>query len=541
MSQQAAAVDSTPSSELAELTRHLDDVRDGSAAALATLRTGLHRVVGGASYSGAVKTLVVQALLLLDDPRVAKRDKGAPLLAKIRKLVDAAAAAHATGGAMPPRAHELLRAEFMPNALVSPDIEAGLVEEFVIEARAQLEIAEASLLALDADPGDAQAVASLFRALHTIKGTSAFFGVEHATNLAHHAETLLARVRSGDAACTGELSNLLFRCIDMLDAMLVALESAADGAVAMLPDGFHALIDALRAGPDAGDAKQHHPRVSGPVRRVRGLETNVRVRSEDLDRLAGIVREFVATHSMIARDASLRAASTPELERKLAHARQLVDELEQVSNELRTVTLAATMQRLTRTARDVAHQSGKSVELRTVGDDLLIERATAEALGDALLQMVRNAIVHGIELPDDRTRAGKPAVGMLRIAATRRDGELVMQIEDDGRGLDAARLTRIAIERGVIPPATRLAEHDAFALILRPGFSTSGEVTDLAGRGVGMDIVRANVEALGGTIAIASSKGRGTAFTIRLPNRGQTPAASLPAWSDLSSRLGLNA
>jgi two-component system chemotaxis sensor kinase CheA len=266
--------------------------------------------------------------------------------------------------------------------------------------------------------------------------------------------------------------------------------------------------------------------VSGSIPRIRGVDASVRVRGDDLDRLAGVVHELMLTQSMIARDPALRGAYTPDLGRKLAHAARLVEELEAVAGELRTVEFSATTQKLVRAARDTAHQCDKSVELETTGEATLVERAIAEVVCDALLQMVRNAIVHGIEPEDERLLAGKPASGRLRIAVARTEAELVIEIADDGRGLDAAALRREAVERGLVSRDEVLSESDAFALIFRPGFSTARTVTDLAGRGVGMDIVRANVDGLAGTIEIASRVGQGTAFTIRLPHRPQPEHAT---------------
>ena len=526
-------------SELNEVALRLDDLEAGRVDALVSLRPALHRVVVAASSSGAVKTLIVQALLLLDDPRIGDGPAGAPLLLKVRKLVAVARAAHAEGAANPPPSQSG-RIEFSPDALLTPDADRGLMEQFVLESREQLEIAESALLALDNDPDDIEALDTLFRALHTLKGTSAFIGVEHATELAHHAESLLARVRSGAAVCTGELSNLIFRSIDMLDAILVSIERAGDGETAMLPEGYRPLLVILRDGQSSDAARgSKQARSAGHMRHRRFANNSVRVRSADLDHLVGVVRELVLTHSMLARDASLRSAANQDLGRKIAHAERLAFELEEVATELRTVAFAPTMQKLARLTRDVAYQSGKSIELVTEGEDVLVERAMADALADPLLHMVRNAIDHGIEPVVERRRQKKPDVGQLRISAQRLGTQLVIEICDDGRGMVAADLIRTGVERGLISPHASLSELEAFSLIFRPGFSTAQVVTDLSGRGVGMDVVRTNVESVGGAIDIASRAGHGTTFTIRLPFRSQ-PARSAPQSRPNSQRsIGL--
>lgn len=531
-------------SELRELGRRLAEITGGVADAGRELRPTLHRVVVAPGLSGAVKTLVVQALLLLDDPRLRDDDatssSGAPLLAKVRKLLESAIAAAASGVSTPTPAAgiAITRAQFSPDALLSPETDPALVEEFVTESREQLAIAESALLILDSDPHDLQAVDAMFRALHTIKGTSAFLGVEHATELAHHAESVLVRVRSGAARCAGDLSNLLFRAIDMLDAIIVAIESAAEGETAMLPDGFRPLLELLRAEPVGMARSETSPRVSGAMRRLRVSESTVRVRSVDVERLSAVVDELSLTCTMIGRDGALRSPANIELSRKIAHAESLVAELELAMVDLRTARFGITLQKLARLARDTAHQNGKSIELELDGEDVMVERATAERLGEALTHMVRNAIDHGIENAEGRERAGKSSAGRLRISAHREAAQLVVVVSDDGRGLDRDRLTGHARERGILSEGIELSEREAFSLILRPGFTTAAIVTDLSGRGVGMDVVRSNVEALCGTIDIDSRVGTGTTFTIRLPFRTHLPR-DVDTWGEPPRTIGL--
>jgi two-component system chemotaxis sensor kinase CheA len=530
-----------PSFELTELALRIADLTTNNADALRELRPILHRIVVAPAVSGAVKTLVVQALLLLDDPRLdgTVPKAGGSLLLKIRKLLDSALAAHATAMPTPAAGIAATRPEFSPDALLSPEADPSLIEEFTIEAREQLAIAEYALLVLDTDPDDLQAVDTMFRALHTIKGTSAFLGVEHVTELAHHAESLLAQVRTGAARCDGPLSSLLFRAIDMLDAILVAIETAEERTVAMLPDGFRDLLAVLRESRDFRPVSPRMaPRVSGSMQRLRMSDAGVRVRSADLDRLTEVVRELMLTHSMLARDAALRSGAHAELSRKFAHAESIVEELNVVTNELRTVPFATTLQRVVRLARDVANQSAKSIEIVTDGETVMIERSTADALGEALVHMVRNAVDHGIESAELREQAGKPARGRIRVSAQRLGNNLVVELTDDGIGLDSRGLVRHAIERGIVSDGIELSEQEAFSLILRPGFTTARAVTDISGRGVGMDVVRSNVEALGGTIDIASRVGAGTAFTIRLPFRSHG-ARNADTWGEPTRTIGL--
>ena len=526
--------------ELEDIARRLGELVAGDTRALALLRPALHRVVVAETFSGEVKTLLVQALLLLDDPRISDGTGGNQLLPKFRKLFTAAQAAHARRPRpTTPLAHAAIsaRAEFSPDALLSPEVDQSLLQEFLVEAREQLQNGEAALLVLDSDPDDLQALETLFRSLHSIKGTSAFLGIEHATELAHHAESLLGKVRAGSLACTAELSNLIFRAIDTLDAMLVAIEQRREGEVPIVPEGYRELLADLRDGPTvAGNTSNATPRSLGQFRRLLSADLNVRIRAVELDRLADVVHELVATHEMLARDVSMRA--NPELARKTAFAERLAFELEDMMSELRTVPFSASLQRLARLARDAAYQNGKSVELTMEGDDVLVERVTVDSLADPLMHMVRNAIDHGIEPTSERIAAGKPPAGRLQITAKRDGPQVVVEVTDDGRGIDQARLKAIAVERGLVSADALLDEHDIFALLFRPGFTTASVVTDLSGRGVGMDVVRTNVDAIGGTIDVSSRLGAGTTFTIRVPYRMHN-ARSGQQWEQSNSPIGL--
>jgi two-component system chemotaxis sensor kinase CheA len=184
---------------------------------------------------------------------------------------------------------------------------------------------------------------------------------------------------------------------------------------------------------------------------------------------------------------------------------------------MRMVPMRATFQKMVRLARDAAHRSGKQVELALEGEDTEIDRNMVDVIADPLVHMVRNAVDHGVETPAARAAAGKPPVGRLRLAAYHAGGNVVVELEDDGKGLDRDRIVRKAIEKGLIESEKGMSEADIFKLIFEPGFSTNEVVTDLSGRGVGMDVVRRNIESIQGRIEISSEAGRGSKFTFRLP------------------------
>jgi two-component system chemotaxis sensor kinase CheA len=194
-----------------------------------------------------------------------------------------------------------------------------------------------------------------------------------------------------------------------------------------------------------------------------------------------------------------------------------VRELQDLSMSMRMVPLKPTFQKLARLVRDVAHKNGKLVELVTSGEDTEIDRTMVDVVGDPLVHMVRNAIDHGIEFAAERMANGKPAAGVVRLSAHHAGGNVVVELSDDGRGLNRDKIVAKAIERGLIASDKGMSESDVFNLIFAPGFSTADAITDLSGRGVGMDVVRRNVEALRGRVEITSVPGQGTTFTVRLP------------------------
>src|SRR5690606_29542022 len=207
---------------------------------------------------------------------------------------------------------------------------------------------------------------------------------------------------------------------------------------------------------------------------------------------------LVIAHSMIAQDGTVASSANQELTRKVAHASKIVRELQDLSISMRMVPLKGVIQKLARVVRDAAAKSGKQVDLTTEGEDTEIDRSMVDVITDPLVHMIRNAVDHGIELPDERERAGKPRRGTIHISARHAGGSVVITLSDDGRGLDRARILEKAVARGLVEPDRSLSDRDVFELIFAPGFSTAEKVTDLSGRGVGMDVVRRSVEALRG-------------------------------------------
>jgi two-component system, chemotaxis family, sensor kinase CheA len=243
----------------------------------------------------------------------------------------------------------------------------------------------------------------------------------------------------------------------------------------------------------------------------------VKLDTRKLDSLVDLVGELVIAQSMVVQDPEVQRLSSRHLARTLRQLGRITTELQRTAMSLRMVPIRRTFQKMTRLVRDLAAQQDKQVQLVVEGEETELDRNIVEELSDPLVHMIRNSIDHGIELPAARVSEGKPALGTIRLSASHQRGGIVIAIQDDGKGLDRDRILAKARERGLIKPDATLTEEETFALIFAPGFSTAEKVTDVSGRGVGMDVVHRNIEKLRGKIEIRSVAGQGTTFTIVLP------------------------
>jgi two-component system chemotaxis sensor kinase CheA len=412
------------------------------------------------------------------------------------------------------------------------EYDAELLKEFVIEGREFLDRAEEALLQLETHPENAEAVNTVFRAFHTLKGTSAFVGLPAVTDLAHKAENLLSRVRDNEIQCSGRYADLALRSADMLKVLIEAAESGQPRETMALHPGYAELLQTL-SNPDFSAGSEpptpapqesvtvpagEWPEVDRRGRREdRRTDFSIRVNTERLDRLVDIVGELVIAESMIAEDTAVRHAANTDLYRKVGRVDKMMRELQDLAMSLRMVPLKPTFQKMNRLIRDLSQKSGKSIELSAEDHDTEIDRNMVDVINDLLVHLVRNATDHGIEQPDERNAKGKRPAGTIWLSAFQSGGSVVVEVRDDGKGLDRQKILDKAIARGLVIPGRNLTDQEIYNLIFEPGFSTADSVTDVSGRGVGMDVVRRGVESLRGRIDIESSPGHGAAFSIRLP------------------------
>ncbi len=422
------------------------------------------------------------------------------------------------------------------------EIDTDLLQEFRTESVEHFQQAEAALLALESNPADSEAVNVVFRAFHTVKGVAGFVGISCVTDLAHKAETFFDRFRKGQLVMQGAYTDLAFEALDLLKVLLGALESAVAVGYIDVPPVYADLIrrlehpEAAAAAPasaarekatpvasdvEAADEAAPPPQTSAAPRAAQAggteADATIKVSTARLDNLINMVGELVIAQLMVSQDPALVELSNPRLARNVSQLSKITRALQELALSMRMVSVRATFQKMSRLVRDLARKSGKEIILETEGEDTELDRNMVEAIADPLVHMVRNSADHGIESPDERERAGKPRQGRIFLRAAHEGGSVIITISDDGRGLNTEKIIAKAVERGLVEPGATLSEAEIQRLIFLPGFSTADKVTDVSGRGVGMDVVRTNIEALRGTIGINSRPGGGSTFSFRLP------------------------
>ncbi|MEL7833567.1 chemotaxis protein CheA [Fodinibius sp. Rm-B-1B1-1] len=427
---------------------------------------------------------------------------------------------------------------------IPEDIDAAMIGEFITECSELLEMAEGALLDLEENPNNDELVNKVFRAFHTIKGTSAFMGLDPISDFTHHLETVLSMVRDGEIDFDVACADISLESIDIIYSMLDVVEVADGGDHLPKPLNFDRLTKVLhrvadeqiapeKALEEAGGIQYEDPEESMAAPAQNGTaktngeaqgdsgsddnqtESSVRVNVSRLDQLIDMVGELVIAHSVVAQDESIPDHS--DLQKKISHTSKILRELQDTSLALRMVPLKGTFHKMNRLVRDLSRKAGKKVKLSTYGEDTEIDRNMVDVINEPLVHMVRNAIDHGIETPEERLEAGKSEQAHVWLRASQEGGKVVIEIEDDGRGINKEKVLEKAISKGLVDPDENLTDNEIHHLIFLPGFSSTDEVTDLSGRGVGMDVVRKSIEDLKGKVDIESVEGKGTKIIIELP------------------------
>lgn len=398
---------------------------------------------------------------------------------------------------------------------------------FVSEARSHLSAFGELIVQLEKSAADPGAIDELFRHAHSMKGMAATMGYEQIVALAHTMENQLSRIRSGELLLQPAIADLLLEGSDAL-ARLVSWVESDSGT----PEDTTGLIGRLAAfdpsaeAPPAYNTKPAHEVAEAPLssadaapHQFRQADSfkSIRIRTETLDHLVNITGELITNRYRLAE--AISQADAVKCHEPLHQLTGLLRALRDEVFKARMLPFAIIAERFPRLVRDLARKQGKEVDFQLAGKEIELDRGILEEIAEPIIHILRNAVDHGLETAGERIAAGKPAAGTVTLTVCRDQDHVEITIADDGRGMDPERLKLKAVERGVISPeqAAQMTTQDAYQLICAAGFSTAATVTDISGRGVGMDAVREAVQALVGVLTIHSGSGRGSRFVMRLP------------------------
>ncbi|MCB9480842.1 MAG: chemotaxis protein CheA [Desulfobacteraceae bacterium] len=445
---------------------------------------------------------------------------------------------------------------------LSASEDISLYIEFAQESIENLEKAEVDLIELEENPEDSSLINSVFRAFHTIKGVSGFLELDSINLLAHKTETLLDRIRQKEIDPNSEVTDIILKSVDLMKKMIndILFTAESQGSISKKEWEIESFIEVI---DNVSEEQKDIPigellvkdKVVRPEDVERGLERQklepskkigeilseesgvskkdihkalikqsklrknsyaVKVDTEKLDALVDLTGELVIAQSIL-KELSRGKDLDNRFLQSLGQMNQIISSVQKISMSMRMVPIGNTFQKMIRVVRDVSSNLGKKVELFMEGKDTEVDRNMVDALYEPLVHMVRNSVDHGIENPSERKAKGKDGCGKIILSSYHKAGNIVIEITDDGKGLDKDFLIEKAVKKGIVSEPERLGEKDIFNLIFHPGFSTAENVTDVSGRGVGMDVVKEAIENLKGHLDISSKKDEGTKFIIRLP------------------------
>ena len=442
-----------------------------------------------------------------------------------------------------------------------------IISDFVVEALDNLATIEVNIIELEQNPEDLETINSIFRPFHTIKGVSGFLNLTKINKLSHIAENLLDKARNGELSINEAVIDIILEAVDLLKRMIEGVKAGLESNTSLETDlDIEPLVNRIEeilsrheevVDKPLGEIlvekgavkkedletvleeqKKHPDKKVGEILIEKGavkskeivsalreqkkfgvkkVDLQVKVDTKKLDTLVDMTGELVITQSMIRQNEKILSISDQKLYHALNQLNQITTTLQKTAMSMRMVPIRSTFQKMVRLVRDLAKNSGKEVSLTMTGEDTEIDRNVVEELYEPMVHMIRNAVDHGIELPHEREEVGKDPKGNIELRAYQRGSNIIIEIADDGRGLDRERILQKALEKNLITEDAKLTDNEIYNLIFQPGFSTAKQVTDISGRGVGMDVVKKAIDKLRGRVEIKSVPGQGSVFVISLP------------------------
>jgi two-component system chemotaxis sensor kinase CheA len=384
-------------------------------------------------------------------------------------------------------------------------------ELFVDESREHLQCISENLLTLEKEPENTDALNETFRALHTLKSMAATMGLPEMEELSHEMENVLDVLRKGEEAGEGTV-DLMFESLDGLETLV---ESVATGKTVKID--LTALHKKLKKIPAEKKEDAEVSTVAAEGKDAGSASPTIRVGIEKIQALQNLVEELAIAKMSLLQIASKYASH--ELDEITATIDRHTSELQDRVMQMRMFPVGYLFDKFPRAVRDLSKKTGKEVDFIVAGKEIELDRLVLDEINDAVLHLLRNAVDHGIENPEERKNAGKEDKGKVILSAIREGNHVVVSVEDDGRGIVIEELKKVAVEKGIVTSeaAARMNDADVYDLLSEPGLSTAREITDISGRGVGFDVVRSKVKSLGGSVRITSEKGRGTNIELHLP------------------------
>ncbi len=483
-------------------------------------------VVGGADQPETLQLIAAIEIAARAAGRVPAADAAAELKARAtgvaRTMPDKFEQVVTTGIDNLRRALEAAaRPEAPPVNMLAQDLE--LIGDFVNEAGEHLAIIESQILVLERDPTAAEPLNSAFRGFHTIKGLAGFLDLSDIREVSHEVETLLDRARNQELLLTPVIIDVVLESADYLKRAVAWVQAGLNGKAGEAPE-FARLLDRVRVvleGKHVAAVEKAAAAVetAKPVEKAAEADTasTLRVDAGKLDYMMDMVGELVIAQSLISHNPEIGSLESGTLQRNLQQLGRITAEVQRVAMSMRMTPVNTLFGRMNRLVRDLTRKNGKKVRLELSGEETELDKAIIEQLADPMMHMVRNSLDHGLEGAEERVALGKSPEGTLLLGASHQAGHIVIEITDDGRGLNTDKILAKARERGLVAEGHNPSENETFFLIFEPGFSTAETITDVSGRGVGMDVVRRQIQGLRGRIEINSTRGRGTTFLLRVP------------------------
>ncbi|MDN4607444.1 chemotaxis protein CheA [Sporosarcina highlanderae] len=395
------------------------------------------------------------------------------------------------------------------------------LEMFLDESKEHIQACNELLLALEKNPDDLAIVNEIFRSAHTLKGMSAAMGYEDIIKLTHEVENVLDAIRNLRINVTTEILDMLLKAIDLSEEMVLEIEAGGTGAkdVSEIANKLNRIeLDTFQKEEVIEDAVDESTNIrGGRALNVQNSNKTIRVNIDRLDTLMNLFEELVIDRGRLQSIAD--ELHNQDLNDTVEHITRITGDLQSVILKMRMVPVETVFNRFPKMVRQLARDLGKDVNLEITGAKTELDRMVIDEIGDSLVHLIRNAIDHGIESPGVRLTKGKLAEGSISLRAYHSGNHVFIELEDDGEGVNKERVMKKAVENGIVTEelASKLRKEQILELIMSPGFSTAETITDVSGRGVGLDVVKSKIESLGGYITITSKDGQGTKFQIQLP------------------------